>query len=159
SARIVADTIHYTPVAIRHIINEAVKEAYFAGRQTVTYADVTQARLTHEMGIYQPLTMTSEDKKRVAYHEAGHAVVGYRRWLKGLHYRVNRATIRPRRGALGMVMSKPEQEKHTRTYDEFIADIDSSLASRAVEELVLNIKMSGFSGDLTFATQQAVDMI
>lgn len=154
--RLVFDTIGYTPVAIKHVINQAVSQAFFAGRETVTYEDITKARLDHEMGIAQPLSLTDTDKRRIAYHEAGHAVVGV---LVRTGLRTARATIVPRGGALGMVMSKPDQESHTKTAADYLADIDVCLASRAVEELLLNTKMSGFYGDLSQATATAAAMI
>lgn len=149
-------TTGYSPVAIKHIINGGVAESHFSGRKVVTKADIVKAAANHESGIPQPLNMGDEDSKRVAYHEAGHfAVVDL--WHK--HLRPARITIVARTGSLGHVLGKPKGEFYTKTYEECIADIDWGLASRAVEESILDIRMNGFSGDLAGASTIAANMI
>ncbi|MFN5927490.1 MAG: AAA family ATPase, partial [Roseiflexaceae bacterium] len=72
--RMVSDTINYTPVAIRFIINEAVIHAHFDNRQAINYWDFSRAREMHEYGLRQPIRgMSFEERRRIAYHEAGHA--------------------------------------------------------------------------------------
>jgi cell division protease FtsH len=149
-------TTGYSPVAIKHIINGGVAESHFGGRKVVTLADIMKAAANHESGIPQPLNMNDEDSKRVAWHEGGHfAVVDL--WHK--HLRPARITIVARTGSLGHVLGKPKGEFYTKTYEECLADLDWGLASRAVEEEILGIRMNGFSGDLAGATQMAANMI
>ncbi len=149
----VYDTIGYTPVAIRYVINEAVIHAHFDGRSRITYEDFTYARETHELGLRQPISsMAYEERRRLAYHEAGHAIAQY--LLRPTH-RVIKVSIIRHGEALGFSATKPKEESHTRTRHEIMADIQVSLASRAAEEVFLGIKMSGVTSDLAQATYQA----
>ncbi len=149
----VADTIGYTPVAIRYVINEAVIHAHFEGRKYITYDDFTAARETHELGLRQPIkSMSYEERRRLAYHEAGHAIAQH---LLRSGHRVVKVSIIRHGEALGFSATKPTEERHTRTRDEILSDIQISLASRAAEELFLGIKMSGVTNDLAQATHLA----
>lgn len=155
--RLVWDFIQYTPADIAHVINEAVKQAYFSGSEYVTYEHITLARSNHELGLTVPLSMTDEDKRRVAYHEGGHAVINI--LYGGNDRKTSIVTITPRGNALGLVQWKPTEEKVTNTKEDFIRSIWVALASRAVEEEILGIQMSGFSGDLSQATNLTAHMI
>lgn len=155
--RVVSDTLGYTPVAIKHIINEGVIHAHFAGRDAVTYEDLTAARETHEWGVRQPLmSMSYEEKRRLAFHEAGHAVAAVKLHRRA---RVTRATIIRHSDALGLVAWKPTEEIYTKTREEVLEDIDVALASRASEEIFLGTQLTGVTGDLQQATQAAAYLI
>ncbi|TMC23794.1 MAG: AAA family ATPase [Chloroflexi bacterium] len=69
--------VNYTPVAIKHVINEAVIIAHFDGREQVVYKDLIEAQDVHEFGLRQLSELTPIDRRRLAYHEAGHAVSSY----------------------------------------------------------------------------------
>lgn len=152
--RVASDTIYYTPVAIKHVINEAVIQAHFDGRDMITYDDICRAREVHEWGLRQPIrSMSKEEKRRIAYHEAGHAVAAY--LLLPKHERPVKATIIRHGRALGLVAWKPLEERHTTTREEILAHIQISLASRAAERLFLGTEMNGVYSDLMQATQAA----
>src|SRR5260370_24404199 len=74
---LVARMVNYTPVAIKHVVNEAVILAHFDGRDMVTYKDLVEAQDVHEFGLRQLAELTPIEKRRLAYHEAGHAVACY----------------------------------------------------------------------------------
>lgn len=149
----VYDTIGYTPAAIRYVINEAVVHAHFAGRNYITYEDFTAAREMHELGLRQPIrSMTEEERRRIAYHEAGHALAQF---LLQPRNRVVKVSIIRHGEALGFSATKPTEERFTRTRDEIMAEIQVALASRAAEELFLGIQMSGVTNDLAQATHLA----
>src|SRR6266704_1321868 len=74
---LVARMVEYTPVAIKHVINEAVIIAHFDGRDSVTYRDLVEAQDVHEFGLRQLAELTPIERRRLAYHEAGHAVACY----------------------------------------------------------------------------------
>jgi ATP-dependent Zn protease len=155
--RMVSDTIGYTPVAIKYCINEATIHAHFDGRAAINYWDFTQAREMHEWGLKQPIrSMSYEERRRIAYHEAGHAYAMVKLLKKE---RLTKVTIVRHGNALGFAAWKPEEEIHTRTKDELMDRIKISVASRAAEELFLNIQMSGVTGDLQSATYQAAMMV
>ncbi|MBT2658337.1 AAA family ATPase [Bacillus sp. ISL-18] len=151
--RAALDTIGYSPAQIKHIVNEAVVIAHQRGAQVASYEDFRAAMETYEWGLKQPLRSMSEDEKRnVAYHEAGHAVAQF---LLKPHERVWKVTIIRRGGALGLAATKPTHERYNRTDKEILAEIQVCLAARAVEEEFLNKKLNGVTSDLNQATQLA----
>ncbi len=153
-SKLVSQTIGYTPVAIRYVINEAVVRAHFDGRDAITYKDFIAARDLHEVGLKMPIrSMSMEEQRRIAYHETGHAVAQV---LLSPNEDLVKLTIVRHGGALGFMQPKPKEERYTVTKDEMEADMMVSLASRAAEELFLNIQMTGFSGDLQSATSRAI---
>jgi cell division protease FtsH len=159
--QMVAETVNYSPAQIKHVVNEAVVHAVWNGRDAISYEDFRWALETYEWGLRMPVIgMTHADKRRLAYHEAGHAVAAVK-LLK--RHRVARATIEARHdiGAAALVAWKPMEEIHTKTKDELLADIQISLASRASEQIFLGPgeEMSGASGDLASATRVAEEMI
>lgn len=108
---------------------------------------------TYEWGLKQPLRSMSQDESRnVAYHEAGHAVAQY---LLKPHERVWKVTIIRRGGALGLAATKPTQERYNRSDSEILAEIQVCLAARAAEEEFLGKKLNGVTSDLQQATELA----
>jgi ATP-dependent Zn protease len=159
--QMVAETVNYSPAQIKHVVNEAVVHAVWNGRDAITYDDFRWALETYEWGLRMPvLGMTYNDKRRLAYHEAGHAVAAVK-LLK--RHRVARATIEARHdiGAAALVAWKPMEEIHTLTKEELLSSMQISLASRASEQIFLgqNEEMAGASGDLQHATQTAEAMV
>ncbi len=151
--QMVAETVGYTPVQIKHVVNEAVVHAVWEGREAMDYDDFRFALETYEWGLRVPIIgMTDADKRRLAYHEAGHAIAAVK-LLKRL--RVARATIEARHdiGAEALVAYRPTEEIHTETKHELLAQIQIALASRAAEQLFLGEEMTGASGDLAAATR------
>ncbi len=154
---LVSDFRGETPVAIDTSLNNAMIRAIRAGREKMNYNDVIMSLWDRNFGLPSPITLGELDKERVAYHEAGHALVAALWPMTG--WSCWGASILPRDGALGMVITKPFADVHTNTEEDLSRRILLSVASRAVEELVLKIKMNGFSGDLQSATTVAVHML
>lgn len=151
--RAALDTIGYSPAQIKHIVNESVVIAHQRGAIESNYEDFRAAMETYEWGLKQPLRSMSEDEKRnVAYHEAGHAVAQY---LLKPHERVWKVTIIRRGDALGLAATKPTHERYNRSDSEILAEIQVCLAARAVEEEFLGKKLNGVTADLKQATQLA----
>lgn len=147
------DTIGYSPAQIKHIVNESVVIAHQRGAQVSTYEDFRAAMETYEWGLKQPLrSMSADEKRNVAYHEAGHAVAQY---LLKPHERVWKVTIIRRGSALGLAATKPRHERYNRSDSEILAEIQVCLAARAVEEEFLGKKLNGVTSDLQQATQLA----
>ncbi|HEY8476517.1 MAG TPA: AAA family ATPase [Chloroflexota bacterium] len=158
--RMAAITIGYSPVAIKHVINEAVVLAHFDGRDAITYEDFRKAMDTYEWGLKQPYkSMPMEEKRRIAYHEAGHAVAMAKLLPREELQKVTIVRHTGVPGALGFAAPRPKEEIFTRTKEELLADIQVSLASRAAEELFLGMQLSGVYGDLQQATRTATYMI
>jgi cell division protease FtsH len=147
------DTIGYTPVAIKYVINEAVVNAHFEGKDLIDYKDFTRAREYHEWGLRQPVKgMSVEEKRRIAYHETGHAFAQIK--LQPSE-RLSKVTIIRHGSALGLSAAKPLEEQYLKTKEQLLADIQISLASKAAERLFLGTETTGMGGDLPAATRMA----
>ena len=147
------DTIDYTPVAIKYVINEAMVNAHFNGKDVIDYKDFTRAREYHEWGLRQPIkSMKVEEKRRIAYHETGHAFAQIK--LEPSE-RLSKVTIIRHGSALGLSAAKPLEEQYLRTKEQLLADMQISLASKAAERLFLGTETTGMGGDLPAATRIA----
>lgn len=147
------DMVGYTPVTIKHVINEAVIKAHFDDRKLISYEDICYAREVHEWGLKQPIrSMTQDERRRIAYHEAGHAVAQL--YLLPRE-RLVKTTIIRHGQALGISATRPVMEQHTRSKEEILGHIRVSLASRVAEEVFLGTKLTGAQQDLETATQLA----
>jgi cell division protease FtsH len=152
---LVARMVDYTPVAIKHVINEAVIIAHFDGRASITYRDIVDAQDVHEYGLRQLSEMTPIDRRRIAYHEAGHTVAQY--YLKDRYFPAF-VTIHLHgelEQALAFAHARPKESVKTASKEDVLADIQVSLAARASEELFLDLNMTGVTGDLHQATNRA----
>ncbi len=150
----IGDSIGWTPAMIKTIINEALVSAHEEGRDRLTYRDWLAAADARTLGLKQPIRRMHEDDRRsIAYHEAGHAVAAY--YLQPEN-RIIKATIIRRGGALGVVQPQPREERYTRHARQFETQIMTFLGSRAVEEEILETKMTGASSDLMVASSIAL---
>ncbi|MFN2519627.1 MAG: AAA family ATPase [Candidatus Limnocylindria bacterium] len=149
----VADSVGWTPIEVKTIINEALILAHEDGREQLNYRDWLAARDMRQLGLKQPATYSVEDKRAIAYHEAGHAIVAH--YLQPEN-RTLKATIIRVGDALGLVQRSPKEERYTRHAREIETDIMVSLGSRAVEELFLATKMTGAGSDLQTASAHAL---
>ena len=150
----VTDSIGWTPVEIKTIINEALIVAHDQGRDFITYKDWLNARDVRMLGLKQPITsLSAKDKRTIAYHEAGHAVAA--RYL-GMEDRINKASIIRMGDALGVVQWSPKEERYQLHSQEMETRIMISLGSRAVEENILGTKTANASHDLQSATSIAM---
>jgi len=150
----VADSMGWTPIYIKTVINEALILAHDDGRDRLTYKDWLAAADQRTMGLKQPIrSMSRDDKRAIAYHEAGHAVVA--RYLKP-EDRILKASIIRAGDALGVVQRTQREERYQLHARQIEVDIMIALGSRAVEEEYLGTKMAGASSDLMQATNRAV---
>ncbi len=150
----VSDSVGWTPIMIKTMVNEALIVAYDDGRDSLTYKDWLAAADVRFLGLKQPIRkMVDDDKRALAYHEAGHAVAAH--YLQPEN-RVMKASIIRAGDALGVVQRSPREERYTRHARQIETDIMISLGSRAVEEVVLGTKMTGASHDLQSATNLAL---
>ncbi len=151
--RMISDTIGYTPVAIKYVINEAVVHAHFDERSSINYWDFSRARDTHEHGLRQPrTTKTFRDNNITAHHEAGHA---YAQVILRPYLRITKVTILRHGDAEGFVAMKEIDESHTNSREELLSDIQVSLAGRAAEEVFFGEQYNTMGGDLPSANNVA----
>ncbi len=143
---------------LANMINEAAFLAVKQGRNVVSQADLFESVEVVIAGKEKKdRILSSQEKKTVAYHEVGHALVTA---LQKDAEPVQKITIVPRTmGSLGYVMQVPEEEKYLMSKDELEARLVTLLAGRAAEEIVFSSITTGASNDIEKATQIARAMI
>lgn len=143
---------------LENIVNEAALYAVKCGRQAVTQSDLMEAVETVFAGKEKKdRIMSDEEKRLVAFHEVGHAVVAA---IQKNTSPVQKITIVPRtKGSLGYTLQVPEEEKFLSTKAEMLAEIATLLGGRCAEEVFFNTITSGASNDIQRATDIARQMI
>ena len=144
---------------LANLANEASLRAVRKGRKLVTQEDMLAAFEFVIAGSEKKGSVLTEfEKKLVAYHEVGHAMVAYKQ--KNAEP-VQKITIVPHtEGSLGYTLLMPEEDKtNLRTRDELMAKIAVSMGGRAAEEVVMNTMTNGASQDIQEATSIARNMV
>ena len=144
---------------LANLANEAALRAVRKGRKLVTQEDMLAAFEFVIAGSEKKNSVLTEfEKKLVAYHEVGHAMVAYKQ--KNAEP-VQKITIVPHtEGSLGYTLLMPEEDKtNLRTRDELMAKIAVSMGGRAAEEVVMNTMTNGASQDIQEATGIARNMV
>ncbi len=157
--RVAKGTPGFSGADLANLVNEAALLAARRSKRIVTGMEFEDARDKILMGPERrTLSMTDEEKKMTAYHEAGHALVSIN--MPG-SVPIHKATIIPRGRALGMVQSLPERDKISMHYDEMIANLAMAMGGRVAEEMIFGQDKvsSGASGDIQMATQLARSMV
>ena len=144
---------------LANLVNEAALRAVRLGRRAVNQQDLLSAFELVIAGTEKKGSVLTEfEKKLVAYHEVGHAMVAYKQ--KNTEP-VQKITIVPHtQGSLGYTLLMPEEDKtELRTRDELLARIAVSMGGRAAEEVVLNTMTNGAAQDIQDATAVARNMV
>ena len=143
---------------LANLVNEAALRAVRQGRQAVNQEDLLVSFEVVIAGTEKKNTVLTETEKRlVAYHEVGHALVAA---LEKKTEPVSKITIVPHTsGALGYTMYLPEEEKYLATREELLADLKSVLGGRAAEQVVFGAMTTGAANDLQKATSLARHMV
>ena len=143
---------------LANLVNEAALRAVRQGRQAVNQEDLMVSFETVIAGTEKKNTVLTDTEKRlVAYHEVGHALVAA---LEKHSQPVSKITIVPHTtGALGYTMYTPEEEKYLSTRDELLVDLKSTLGGRAAEQVVFGVMTTGASNDIQKATSLARHMV
>jgi cell division protease FtsH len=144
---------------LANLVNEAALRAVRKGRKLVTQEDLLAAFELVIAGTEKKGSVLTEfEKKLVAYHEVGHAMVAYKQKNSEP---VQKITIVPHtQGALGYTLLMPEEDKtELRTREELMAKIAVSMGGRAAEEVVMNTMTNGASQDIQEATNVARNMV
>ena len=143
---------------LANLVNEAALRAVRHGRKAVNQEDLMVSFETVIAGTEKKNTVLTDTEKRlVAYHEVGHALVIA---LAKHTTPVTKITIVPHtEGALGYTMTTPEEEKFLSTKDELMDDIRFLLGGRAAEEVVFGTMTNGASNDIQRATGLARNMV
>jgi ATP-dependent Zn protease len=150
-----AMTSGYSPVMIEHLFDEGLVWALRDERAAMTWADVQQAKFTEEIGLKQPVEYTEGEKRRIATHEGGHAVVAHLVSDRNLEV----LSIIKRRDALGLLAHSDAEERFTRTEEELKGLMAIAFGGMVAEELAFGSASTGPAGDLSYATQLAAQMV
>jgi cell division protease FtsH len=143
---------------LANLVNEAALRAVRMGRKAVNQNDLLVSFEVVIAGTEKKGTvLTEKEKKLIAYHEVGHALVAARQ--KGTEP-VSKITIVPHtQGALGYTMQTPEEEKFLNSKDEIYSELRTLLGGRAAEDVVFNTATTGASNDIERATELARKMV
>ena len=143
---------------LANLVNEAALRAVRHGRQAVNQEDLLVSFETVIAGTEKKNTvLTDMEKRLVAYHEVGHALVAA---LEKHSQPVSKITIVPHTsGALGYTMQMPEEEKFLSTADELRTELRTLVGGRAAEQVVFGIQTTGASNDIQRATALARNMV
>jgi cell division protease FtsH len=149
-------TAGLTGADLANLSNEA---AIFAGRrqaQYITAEDFDNAMERVIAGLQQRKVVTEKEKRILAYHEAGHALMAH---LMGEVMPVQKVTIVSRGQALGYTLNLPVEDRYMHTKDELIDVMRITLAGRAAEQVVFGRVTNGAANDLEKATELARAMV
>lgn len=149
-------TVGMTGADIMNLVNEAALWATRQGKEAVEEDDFEEARDKILMGDTRDDILTEKEKLVTAYHEAGHALLG---WLVPSGNSVHKVTIIPRGRALGVTQYIPIEDRHNQSESEMRSHLSMMLAGRAAEELIFHDLSAGASSDLKRATDIARRMV
>jgi cell division protease FtsH len=142
---------------LENLLNEA---ALLAARKNKSMIEMSDCEEAIDRVVAGPerrsLVMSDKEKENTAYHESGHAIVG---GLLDKAYPVHKVTIIPRGMALGITWSHPEEDRHSVTKEELLAQISMALGGRIAEEIKFHDVTTGASNDFEKATELARRMV
>ncbi len=144
---------------LANLVNEAALFAARENKRAVTMEEFEQAKDKIMMGAERrSMVMSEKEKLNTAYHEAGHAIVGY---IVPDHDPVHKVTIIPRGRALGVTMYLPEEDKYSISKEKLESNISSLYGGRLAEEMTLGPEgvTTGASNDIERATEIARNMV
>ena len=154
---IASRTVGFSGADLENLLNEAALLTVRRNKKCITIAELDEAQDRVLMGPAKvSKKYTENDKKLVAYHESGHAVLGIK--LDGAND-VQKITIIPRGYAGGYTMMQPKEERFTSTRKELIERITGLLGGRVAEELVFGEITTGAHNDFQQATKIARAMV
>ncbi|MFV2120721.1 ATP-dependent zinc metalloprotease FtsH [Streptomyces sp. Act-28] len=148
-ARAARATPGMTGAELANLANEAALLAVKRRQDRVTRSDLSDALEKVQLGAERQLVMSMEERRRTAYHESGHALLGM---LQPGADPVRKVTIVPRGRALGVTLSSPETEKYAYTEEYLRGRIIGALGGMAAEEVVFGVVTTGSESDLEQVT-------
>ncbi|GBD16614.1 ATP-dependent zinc metalloprotease FtsH [bacterium HR26] len=151
-----AATPGFSGADLANLVNEAALVAARRGKEVVDRSDFDEALDKILLGTARSMLMSEEERRVVAYHEAGHAVVAY--FTPGSDP-LRKISIVPRGRSLGVTVQTPEEDRFNYTKSQLFGRLAVLLGGRAAEELVFHEVSTGAQNDLKEATQLARRMV
>ncbi|HVA06213.1 MAG TPA: AAA family ATPase [Acidimicrobiales bacterium] len=149
-------TFGYSPAALERLMDEALIMALTHGRSAMTMFDVAEAKMLVELGVTDHTLYTSEERTKVATHEAGHATVAY---FVGQTRQLDVLSIVKRRDSLGLLQHSDTEERFTQSREELNALLQICLGGMVAEEHWFDEVSTGPASDLAAATTIGAQMI
>ncbi|WNI28948.1 ATP-dependent zinc metalloprotease FtsH [Streptomyces sp. ITFR-6] len=145
-----------TGADLANLANEAALLAVKRGQREVSGADLSDALEKVQLGAERSLVMADEERRRTAFHESGHALLGM---LQPGADPVRKVTIVPRGRALGVTLSTPDADKYAYTEEYLRGRIIGALGGMAAEQVVFGVVTTGAESDLEQVTGLARGMV
>lgn len=155
-AQMARTTPGMTGAELANLANEAALLAVKRQQKEVTQSDLSDALEKVQLGAERPLVMPDEERRRTAYHESGHALLGM---LQPGADPVRKITIVPRGRALGVTLSTPEADRYAYTEEYLRGRIIGALGGMAAEHTVYDVITTGAENDLEQVTNIARGMV
>jgi cell division protease FtsH len=155
-ARIAATTPGMVGADLANLVNEAALLAARRGHDRVTASDFTDALEKIVLGAERKVVLSDEDRRRIAYHEGGHAIVGM---LTPGADPVRKVSIIPRGMSLGVTLSTPDDDRFNLSEEELRAKVRVSEGGRVAEEVVFGNITTGAESDIQQVTQIVRGMV
>ncbi|HEU5098815.1 MAG TPA: ATP-dependent zinc metalloprotease FtsH [Roseiflexaceae bacterium] len=153
---VAAETPGLVGADLRNLVNEAALLAARKEHAAVMAEDFAEALEKIALGAERKLALNPEERRRVAYHESGHALLGL---LQPEGDPVRRVTVVPRGQALGVTLSVPEDDRYNYSEAYLRARIVSALGGRAAEQVVYGVVTTGAENDLKQVSDLARAMV
>lgn len=145
-----------TGADLANLANEAALLAVKRQQSEVTQSDLSDALEKVQLGAERPLVMPYEERRRTAYHESGHALLGM---LQPGADPVRKVTIVPRGRALGVTLSTPDADKYAYTEEYLRGRVIGALGGMAAEHIVFDVITTGAENDLEQVTNIVRGMV
>ncbi|MFD9354367.1 ATP-dependent zinc metalloprotease FtsH [Streptomyces sp. NPDC060031] len=155
-AQVARTTPGMTGAELANLANEAALLAVKRQQSAVTQSDLSDALEKVQLGAERPLVMPEEERRRTAYHESGHALLGM---LQPGADPVRKITIVPRGRALGVTLSTPDADRYAYTEEYLRGRIIGALGGMAAEQTVYNVVTTGAENDLEQVTNIVRGMV
>lgn len=150
--RIARAMIGMSGADLKNLCNEAALHATREGKNRIDQADFDAAGDRVRLGAKREELFGEEERRRTAYHEAGHALCAY---LEPKTDPIERVSIIPRGRTGGVTIFSPDEDRVDRSYSEFMAQLVVLLGGRAADRIVFGEPLSGAIGDIKQATRLA----
>ncbi|MDO4587898.1 MAG: ATP-dependent zinc metalloprotease FtsH [Planctomycetia bacterium] len=154
--KLAKSTVGFTGADIRNLVNEATLWATRNNKNLVYMEDFEFAHEKVVMGLKREEVISEEDKRKTAYHEAGHTILG---WFSEINSKVFKVTIIPRGRSLGATYFFPDEDQVNINQKQIEGMLIRFLGGRAAEKIVYQETSAGAENDLKEATQLARRMV
>lgn len=154
--RIARNMVGMSGADLQNLCNEAALQATRSGKNKIEQVDFDRAGDRVRLGAMREEAFSAQEKRRTAYHEAGHALCAV---LEPKADKIDRVSIIPRGQTGGVTMFQPDEDKVDRSLSEFTARLVMAMGGRAADKLVFGEAMAGAIGDLKQATRLARVMV